>query len=105
MKFQLPDKFDRRIVEASPNFLVYPHRIAGCPRKPGVFLLSDAEDEIVYVGNALLLADAVTSLASQKRFPEATRLRWFRVDNGSHAQRLHAEWTKKYLAGVERAAS
>lgn len=49
MKYTTADKADARVIESSPAPLPFPGRLDSLPEMPGVVILTDDLDEVVYV--------------------------------------------------------
>ena len=108
MKFDYANKGDARLIMTSPFALDYPQDVGWAPFKAGVYMFIDAEDEVVYIGEASAggLSNEIKAKRGTRADRDAVRFRWFQTEGGQTARKLAAEWIKKYqprnnLLGVE----
>jgi len=98
MKFELNDKSDKRVVEASPYALDYPDDVGKAPNSAGVYMFIDSEEEVIYVGKASggRLRDEIQAKRDTSADRGAKKYRWFRTNSDEIAKDLEADWIKKY---------
>ncbi|MFP3896525.1 MAG: excinuclease ABC subunit UvrC [Anaerolineales bacterium] len=80
-------------------------RLAGVPQKPGVYLMRDANDDVIYVGKAVVLRDRVRSYfresaahtaKTRRLVSEVDDLEWIVTESELEALILESQLIKRY---------
>lgn len=80
-------------------------RLAGVPKKPGVYLMRDANDDVIYVGKAVLLRNRVRSYfqesashtaKTRRLVSEVDDLEWIVTESELEALILESQLIKRY---------
>jgi excinuclease ABC subunit C len=98
MKFNLNDKKNLKVLKDSPYALLYPQQVRKAPNKPGVYMLIDEYDNIIFIGKSDngKLKKEIKSKIDITTNGEANKYRWFITGNDEDATELEEKWIEKY---------
>ena len=98
MKFDEQDLQDARVLRSLPGWHAYPHDVDSAPVTPGVYILADDQEDILYIGATSedgLRVETMTHIgAATDR--DAVKFRWIITRDLGAAQELMLEWVRKY---------
>jgi hypothetical protein len=98
MKFNEQDLSDPRVLRPPSGWHEYPQEVPTAPMGPGVYLLADNDDNILYVGSTSFDGLRLEMMGRVGHISDsgAVKLRCAATRDHAVGRQLAAEWVKKY---------
>ncbi len=96
MRFSHKDKKNELIRKHSTYALAFPDKLEEAPETPGVFLLLNESDDVLFVGSNSDLKTKVSSVRNTEAAKDSVAYRWFMTEDSELASQLASSWINKY---------